>query len=84
LASGVPVIFSGRGEMARIISDAEAGLVVPPGQPQAMVNCIVRLTDDAMLARQMGENGRRLCEKEFSWQTVVHRWLSEIPARPIN
>ncbi len=82
MASGVPVIFSGCGEMARIIANADAGMVVPPEQPKAMVECILRLTDDPSLARQLGENGRRLCEREFSWQTVVHRWLSEIPARP--
>jgi colanic acid biosynthesis glycosyl transferase WcaI len=32
LASGVPVIFSGCGEMARILSEANAGIVIPPEQ----------------------------------------------------
>jgi colanic acid biosynthesis glycosyl transferase WcaI len=81
LSSGVPVIFSGRGEMARILSDAEAGLVVPPEQTMPLVDCILRLTDDAALARRLGENGRRLCEAEFSWQALVESWLSEITQR---
>jgi colanic acid biosynthesis glycosyl transferase WcaI len=78
LASGVPVIFSGSGEMARILMDAQAGLVLPPEQVAPLVECIVRLTDDVELALRLGENGRRLCLKEFSWQTVVQRWLLEL------
>jgi len=78
LASGVPVIFSGRGEMARILSEAEAGVVVPPEQPKALGECILRLTDDEALARKLGENGRRLCQQEFCWQKVVERWLNGI------
>jgi glycosyltransferase involved in cell wall biosynthesis len=81
LSSGVPVIFSGRGEMARILLDAKAGLVVPPEQTMALVDCIVRLADDAVLARKLGENGRRLCELEFSWQTLVEGWLIDIIQR---
>jgi glycosyltransferase involved in cell wall biosynthesis len=81
LASGIPVIFSGRGEMARILSDAQAGMVVPPEQVIPLVESIIRLTDDVMLASKLGENGRHLCETEFSWQRVVQRWLKEITNR---
>jgi colanic acid biosynthesis glycosyl transferase WcaI len=78
LASGVPVIFSGRGEMARILSDADAGIVVPPEQTEPLVRSIIRLADDLSLARRLGENGRRLCEQEFSWQKVVQQWLVDV------
>lgn len=75
LASGVPVIFSGRGELARILSEAEAGLVIPPEQREPLVESILRLADDSVLAHKLGQNGRRLCEEQFSWQLVVERWL---------
>lgn len=78
LASGVPVIYSGRGEMAEILSDAKAGLVVPPGQREPLVESILRLTEDRALALQLGQNGRRLCEEEFNWGRVVQRWLEEL------
>ncbi len=81
LASGVPVIFSGRGEMARIVSEAEAGFVVPPEQLRPLVDCMVRLADNCELAHKLGENGRRLCESEFRWQRVIQRWLDELNAR---
>lgn len=78
MASAVPVLFSGLGEMARIISDANAGLVAQPERVEPFVQDIIRLADDAALARKLGENGRRLCEQEFSWQKVVQRWLDEM------
>jgi colanic acid biosynthesis glycosyl transferase WcaI len=78
MASGVPVIFSGVGEMARIISDANAGLVVPPEQVEPLVQSILRLADDPALARELGLNGRQLCEQEFSWRRVLQSWLNEM------
>lgn len=79
MASGVPVIFSGVGEMARIISEANAGMVAPPEQVEPLVKCILSLADDAVLAHEMGANGRRLCEREFSWRKLVEAWLARIP-----
>jgi colanic acid biosynthesis glycosyl transferase WcaI len=78
MASAVPVVFSGFGEMARIISDANAGMVVAPEQVDPFIQELIRLADDAALARELGENGRRLCEQEYSWQKVVGRWLNEM------
>jgi colanic acid biosynthesis glycosyl transferase WcaI len=78
MSSGVPVVFSGLGEMQRIISDANAGVVVPPEQVEPLVQHIVRLADDPVLARELGESGRRLCEREFSWGKIVQRWLDDM------
>jgi len=78
LACGIPVIYAGRGEMARIINDANAGIVVPPEQPEALADAIRRMADDADLARQLGRKGRLLCEKDFSWHTIVGNWLEAL------
>jgi colanic acid biosynthesis glycosyl transferase WcaI len=82
LASGVPVIYSGEGEMADILADAQAGIVVPPEQLQPLVDSMVRLADDVALARTLGENGRRLCEEEFDWTKLVRHWLTSISGPP--
>jgi glycosyltransferase involved in cell wall biosynthesis len=82
MSSGVPVVFSGLGEMQRIISDANAGMVVPPEQVEPLVEHIVRLADDPVLARELGESGRRLCEREFSWGKIVQKWLGDMLLHP--
>jgi colanic acid biosynthesis glycosyl transferase WcaI len=81
MASGVPVIFSGVGEMARIISEADAGIVAPPEQVEPLVESILRLADQPALAGVLGAKGRRLCEQEFGWPKVVRAWLAGIPAK---
>lgn len=78
MASGVPIVFSGLGEMARIIKDGEAGLVVPAEQLEPFVEAIRRLADDKTLAHELGENGRRLCERELNWYAVVQNWLGHL------
>jgi colanic acid biosynthesis glycosyl transferase WcaI len=84
LASGVPVIFAGRGEMAEILKKADAGLVEPPEHPGALADAIRRLADDEMLARKLGQNGRRLCETEFCWHTIVGRWLEDLKYKTLS
>ena len=81
MASGVPIVFSGLGEMARIIKDGEAGLVVPAEQLEPFVEAIRRLADDKTLAHELGENGRRLCERELNWHAVVQNWLDQLSCR---
>ena len=81
MASGVPIVFSGLGEMARIIKDGEAGLVVPAEQLEPFVEAIRRLADDKTLAHGLGENGRRLCERELNWHAVVQNWLDQLSRR---
>jgi len=78
MANGIPVIFSGVGEMARIINDAYAGIVVPPEQVEPFAQAILNLTDEPELARRLGANGRRLCEQEFGWEKIVQSWLSQM------
>ncbi len=78
MASGVPILYSGAGEGARIVADADAGLVVPPEDPGALADAMRRLLDDPAAARAMGEAGRRLAVARFSWASIADRWLAEL------
>ncbi len=78
LSSGVPVIFSGSGEMARILNDSRSGMVIVPEQVEPLVAAILQFTDDSALVRELGDNGRRLCVQRFSWHLVVQQWLADI------
>jgi colanic acid biosynthesis glycosyl transferase WcaI len=79
LASGKPLIFVGRGECARLIESARAGIVVPPGKPDLLAAEIVRLMSDSTAIRQLGENGRRYVIANFQWSTIVSEWLNSLP-----
>ncbi|WP_347241448.1 glycosyltransferase family 4 protein [Thermus sp.] len=81
MASGKPVIYSGKGEGARMVEQAKSGIVVSPEDPQALANAIVYLLEHPDVASELGANGRRFVEENFSWDKLVGRWLSDLENR---
>jgi glycosyltransferase involved in cell wall biosynthesis len=82
LASGKPLIFIGSGEGARLVESAEAGAVVPVGEPQALAETMARFASDPALAAECGRNGRRFVEENLQWSAIVGNWLAQLEAPP--
>jgi colanic acid biosynthesis glycosyl transferase WcaI len=78
LSCGVPVIYAGKGEAAELIAAEECGVVVPPENPASLAEAIRRLVDDPGARDALGARGRAFVEREYSWSTIVGRWLQEI------
>ena len=78
LASGTPLVYSGSGEGARLVSEADAGIVVDPEDGAAIAGAVERLLADPGLVRRLGENGRRLAVERFSWRALVGAWLEQL------
>lgn len=76
LAVARPVIFIGAadGELARIIRRHDCGVVVTPGDADALVAAIERLARNLEDARAMGERGRALYEREFAPARAFETW----------
>jgi colanic acid biosynthesis glycosyl transferase WcaI len=68
LAAARPVICAANAEsaVARTVMDAEAGIVVSPGDAQAIAEAILRLKREPETARQMGRNARQYFEKYYT------------------
>jgi putative colanic acid biosynthesis glycosyltransferase WcaI len=81
MASGVPVIFAGRGEMHDLLKAHGAGLTVAPENPDALAQAIRELADDSALARALGSNARKLVLEQFSWSSLVAQWLNDLHNR---
>ncbi len=78
MASGIPVVYSGAGEGARLVTESGAGLDAAPENPAALAAVIRALLDDPDRAAAMGRRGRQLVEAEFSWGGLVRAWLAEL------
>jgi glycosyltransferase involved in cell wall biosynthesis len=66
MAAGRAVILAIEGVIQQVLEDAQAGLAVPPGDPQALAQAIRRLADDPPARRRYGQNGRRYVEMHFN------------------
>lgn len=88
MASGMAIIASGVGQLAKVIQDGHNGLLVPPGDAAAMTAALQRLIGDAALRTQLGQQARQDAVREYSWEQYVSRlerlYAAVIACQPIN
>jgi colanic acid biosynthesis glycosyl transferase WcaI len=78
LSCGVPVIYAGVGEAAELLEANKCGVAVEPEEPTLLAQAILKLASNQTMRHKMGQIGRTLAEREYSWSTIVERWLREI------
>lgn len=75
MASGVPVIGSNTGGIPDIIEDGVNGLLVPPGDPEALADAIVRILENPEIADRFREAGLKTVHERFSWDTITDQFV---------
>ena len=81
LASGKPLIFVGKGEGARLVNQAGAGIVVGPGNPEALAEAVLQIVENPGEAQVFGRRGREFVEKNLQWSQLVDSWASKLAPR---
>lgn len=76
LAAGTPalVVADEWSEASRVVRDAAAGRVVPPGNPERLAEMIAWCADHRSELEVMGRRGRRLAEQEYDRKTTTGRF----------
>ncbi|HEY3279590.1 MAG TPA: glycosyltransferase family 4 protein [Gemmatimonadales bacterium] len=70
-ACGIPVIAGQSGGLAEAVRDGETGLVVDPDEPTVVAAALKRLLGDQLLARRLGQGGRKAIETYYNWDRVI-------------
>ena len=70
LASGVPVVSTHVGGVPFLVQHEHTALLVPPGDPQAMAQQVLRLLQDPALAAGLAANGLREVQR-YTWSAVA-------------
>ncbi len=65
MAAGAPVVASRVDSIPEIIEDGVTGLLVPPGDAEALARAVVALLSDIGLARSLGEKARGVVRDKF-------------------
>ena len=77
LACGSPVIASSVGSVPELIGRAgECGLLVPPGEPEALAAAMQRILDDADLWQRLRRAGLARVRDEYTLDKMVERTLA--------
>jgi glycosyltransferase involved in cell wall biosynthesis len=67
---GVPAIASNVGGLGEQISDGVSGLMVPPGDPDALAQTCISLLRDPALRERLGRGAKRAAEHEMNWTQI--------------
>lgn len=73
LACARPVIGTHLAGMPELVHDGETGLLVPPRDPAALAQAVLKLVHDPAWRAEMGRAGRTLVETRFSLATKLER-----------
>jgi glycosyltransferase involved in cell wall biosynthesis len=64
MACKLPVVGCNAGGVCEVIEDGVSGLLVPPGDADALYGALARLLSDKVLREEMGRRGREWVERE--------------------
>ena len=77
-AAGRPIIAicAKDGEISEMVEQYQCGVIVEPGNADALVNSILQLSKDTALRTKMGRQARAMLETHFTRRQALERWWS--------
>ncbi|HOJ97885.1 MAG TPA: glycosyltransferase family 4 protein, partial [Methanospirillum sp.] len=72
---GVPVIGSNIGGIPDIIEDGVNGLLVPPGDPKALADAIIKILNHPQMAEKFIREGLKTVHERFSWDKISDQFI---------
>jgi colanic acid/amylovoran biosynthesis glycosyltransferase len=80
MATGLPVVASAVSGIPELIQHEVSGILVPPGDPEALADALARLAHDRKLRSWMGSAGRHKVMREFNLQSGAGQMVEQILA----
>ncbi|MDY6945765.1 MAG: glycosyltransferase family 4 protein [Pseudomonadota bacterium] len=71
MADARPMVITSVGENPYVIADGQTGLIVPPGDSDALANALHRLLQDPALGRRLGDAARARHAERFQVRNMV-------------
>lgn len=76
MAAGKPVLLVIDGVIRQVVEEAKCGLFAEPGDPRAVADGLLALSQDRTRAREMGTNGKRYLEQHFSREQIARNLVA--------
>lgn len=72
----IPVISTDVGGVSEIIQDHKSGILVPPNNPDKLLESINHLIENKKLAETLGKSGHDFITENFSWEFLLPKYIS--------
>ena len=76
MAYGKPVIGTNIGGTPEQIIHNHSGILIPPNDPEAMAEAILKLLDDSALRKEIGENAKHRFNHSFSFEEYYEKLMN--------
>ncbi|QQE67071.1 glycosyl transferase family 1 [Leptolyngbya sp. BL0902] len=76
MAAGLAVIASDIGQLRQVITPGTTGLLVPPGDEDALVQVLLQLQQNPTLRQHLGQQAQQQIASHHTWLQVVERILN--------
>ena len=74
MRAGLPMVVTDVGGNAEAVVDGQTGFVVPPADPPALAEALLRVAEDPALRRKLGEAGRERVTTHFTLDACVAKY----------
>jgi glycosyltransferase involved in cell wall biosynthesis len=74
MAAAKPVVVTDVGGLSEMVINGETGIIVPPDDPKSLATATTRILQDPMLARRMGQAGRKRVEANFTIEKMTEKY----------
>lgn len=78
MAAGLPVVSTSVTGAGEAVQDGKTGLLVPPGDSDALADALTRAMVDPTCWEPLGRAGRARIESYYSWTNVAEKWVDVI------
>lgn len=75
-AFGKATVVTRVGGLPEAVGEGTAGLIVPPNDPEALAEALLRLWQDPSLRARLGEAGSALIEHSIGWPLIARQHLA--------
>ncbi len=75
MAARLPVITTSVGAIAELVLHGETGLIVSPGDSEALANALTQLAQNPELRDRMGEAGRNRVEEGYTIEVIAGKMV---------
>jgi len=87
MAAGLPIVASGVGGILELVDDGRTGLLVRPGDAEALAAKLCGLMEDEALSARLGAAARKEAHARYSFERMVsgfeHIYLTELTRRGV-